>query len=127
MKYYSTTKHMHGLLLREARSRRGWRPTGTSFVLNYSVVADMASRSGWPGSPGAALAGYLAALFFGEDIDAGILQRRSAASTIFRFPCVRSAAAIRWFCSRPDVRVQRLRRRIHGPHGRPAGRRGRAW
>ena len=27
--------------------------------------------------------------------------------------------------SRPDVRVQGLRRRIHGPHGRPAGRRGR--
>ena len=73
---------MHGPVLCAKPSRRGWRPTGDC----SSPQADMAVAERLAGESYAALAGYLAALFFGEDIDAGILQREIGRIYDFQVP-----------------------------------------
>ncbi|MFQ7387511.1 MAG: hypothetical protein ACLRM8_08200 [Alistipes sp.] len=77
----------------------GLAPDGGLFVPERIPQADMAVAERLAGESYAALAGYLAALFFGEDIDRGILQREIDRIYDFQVPCVRSAAAIRWSCS----------------------------
>ena len=76
MKYYSTRDKAHArpCSLREA-VEAGLAPDGGLFVPERIPQADMAVAERLAGESYAALAGYLAALFFGEDIDRGILQR----------------------------------------------------
>ena len=78
MKYYSTRDKAHArpCSLREA-VEAGLAPDGGLFVPERIPQADMAVAERLAGESYAALAGYLAALFFGEDIDAGILDRKS--------------------------------------------------
>ena len=76
MKYYSTRDKAlaRPCSLREA-VEAGLAPDGGLFVPERIPQADMAVAERLAGESYAALAGYLAALFFGEDIDRGILQR----------------------------------------------------
>ena len=76
MKYYSTKDKAcaRAFSLREA-VQAGLAPDGGLFVPERIPQADMAVAERLAGESYAALAGYLAALFFGEDIDRGILQR----------------------------------------------------
>ena len=59
---------------------------GGLFVPERIPQADMAVAERLAGESYAALAGYLAALFFGEDIDAGILQREIGRIYDFQVP-----------------------------------------
>ena len=76
MKYYSTRDKAlaRPCSLREA-VEAGLAPDGGLFVPERIPQADMAVAERLAGESYAALAGYLAGLFFGEDIDRGILQR----------------------------------------------------
>ena len=69
MKYYSTRDKAHArpCSLREA-VEAGLAPDGGLFVPERIPQADMAVAERLAGESYAALAGYLAALFFGEDI-----------------------------------------------------------
>ena len=102
MKYYSTKDKAcaRAFSLREA-VQAGLAPDGGLFVPERIPQADMAVAERLAGESYAALAGYLAELFFGDDIDPGLLRREM--ERIYDFPLplrrVRSAAAIRWSCS----------------------------
>lgn len=87
MKYYSTRDKAHArpCSLREA-VEAGLAPDGGLFVPERIPQADMAVAERLAGESYAALAGYLAALFFGEDIDAGILQREIGRIYDFQVP-----------------------------------------
>ena len=62
------------------------KPSRGLFVPERIPQADMAVAERLAGESYAALAGYLAALFFGEDIDAGILQREIGHIYDFQVP-----------------------------------------
>lgn len=101
MKYYSTKDKAcaRAFSLREA-VQAGLAPDGGLFVPERIPQADMAVAERLAGESYAALAGYLAELFFGDDIDPGLLRREmEPGSTIFRCRFAVSAAAIRWSCS----------------------------
>ena len=87
MKYYSTRDKAlaRPCSLREA-VEAGLAPDGGLFVPERIPQADMAVAERLAGESSAALAGYLAALFFGEDIDAGILQREIGRIYDFQVP-----------------------------------------
>lgn len=87
MKYYSTRDKAHARpWVRCAKpSRRAGARRGL-FVPERIPQADMAVAERLAGESYAALAGYLAALFFGEDIDAGILQREIGRIYDFQVP-----------------------------------------
>ena len=87
MKYYSTRDKAlaRPCSLREA-VEAGLAPDGGLFVPERIPQADMAVAERLAGESYAALAGYLAALFFGEDIDAGILQREIGRIYDFQVP-----------------------------------------
>ena len=85
MKYYSTKDQAHAqaFSLREA-VQAGLAPDGGLFVPERIPQADMAVAERLAGESYAALAGYLAGLFFGDDIDPALLQR--AVERIYDFP-----------------------------------------
>ena len=95
MKYYSTKDKAcaRAFSLREA-VQAGLAPDGGLFVPERIPQADMAVAERLAGESYAALAGYLAELFFGDDIDPGLLRRET-----FRCRFAVSAAAIRWSSS----------------------------
>ena len=97
MKYYSTKDKAcaRAFSLREA-VQAGLAPDGGLFVPERIPQADMAVAERLAGESYAALAGYLAELFFGDDIDPGLL-RREMERIRCRFAV--SAAAIRWSSS----------------------------
>ena len=76
MKYYSTKDKAcaRAFSLREA-VQAGLAPDGGLFVPERITQADMAVAERLAGESYAALAGYLAELFFGDDIDPGLLRR----------------------------------------------------
>lgn len=76
---------MHGPVRCAKPSRRAGARRGL-FVPERIPQADMAVAERLAGESYAALAGYLAALFFGEDIDAGILQREIGRIYDFQVP-----------------------------------------
>ena len=85
MKYYSTKDKTcaHAFSLREA-VQAGLAPDGGLFVPERIPQADMAVAERLAGESYAALAGYLAELFFGDDIDLGLLRREM--ERIYDFP-----------------------------------------
>ena len=98
MKYYSTKDKTcaHAFSLREA-VQAGLAPDGGLFVPERIPQADMAVAERLAGESYAALAGYLAELFFGDDIDPGLLRREM--ERIYDCRSAGSAVAIRWSCS----------------------------
>ena len=76
MNYYSTRdwERAHGCSLREA-AMMGLAPDGGLFVPERIPQADMALAERLAGESYAALAGYLAGLFFGGDFDSQAVQR----------------------------------------------------
>ena len=76
MNYYSTKdrERAHGCSLREA-AMMGLAPDGGLFVPERIPQADMALAERLAGESYAALAGYLAGLFFGGDFDSQAVQR----------------------------------------------------
>lgn len=73
----------------------------------------------------AALAGYLAGLFFGGDFDSQAVQRELDGLYDFPVPLRvvgRGRYTLELFHG-PTWRLQGFRRRVHGPDDRPAGRR----
>ena len=85
MKYYSTKDKAcaRAFSLREA-VQAGLAPDGGLFVPERIPQADMAVAERLAGESYAALAGYLAELFFGDDIDPGLLRREM--ERIYDFP-----------------------------------------
>lgn len=85
MKYYSTRDKVHAcpVPLREA-VQAGLAPDGGLFVPQHIPQADMAVAERLAGESYAALAGYLAELFFGDDIDPALLRREVA--RVYDFP-----------------------------------------
>lgn len=85
MKYYSTRDKVcaRAYSLREA-VQAGLAPDGGLFVPERIPQADMAIAERLAGESYAALAGYLAELFFGDDIDPGLLRREM--EQIYDFP-----------------------------------------
>ena len=85
MNYYSTRDkaHAQAFSLRGA-VQAGLAPDGGLFVPERIPQADMAVAERLAGESYAALAGYLAGLFFGGDIDAAPLQREM--ERIYDFP-----------------------------------------
>ena len=94
MKYYSTKDKAcaRAFSLREA-VQAGLAPDGGLFVPERIPQADMAVAERLAGESYAALAGYLAELFFGDDIDLGLLRREM--ERIYDFRC-RSAGRSRY-------------------------------
>ena len=76
MNYYSTRdrERAHGCSLREA-AMMGLAPDGGLFVPERIPQADMALAERLASESYAALAGYLAGLFFGGDFDSQAVQR----------------------------------------------------
>ena len=85
MKYYSTKDQARAqaFSFREA-VQAGLAPDGGLFVPERIPQADMAVAERLAGESYAALAGYLAGLFFGDDIDPALLQREMV--RIYDFP-----------------------------------------
>lgn len=85
MNYYSTRdrERARGYSLREA-AMMGLAPDGGLFVPERIPQADMAQVERLADESYAALAGYLAGLFFGEEFDAEALQR--SLSDLYDFP-----------------------------------------
>lgn len=85
MNYYSTRDHAraHGYSLREA-AMMGLAPDGGLFVPERIPQADMSRVEELAGESYAALAGYLAGLFFGGEFDAGTLQQ--SLDSLYDFP-----------------------------------------
>ena len=85
MKYHSTKDQARAqaFSLREA-VQAGLAPDGGLFVPERIPQADMAVAERLAGESYAALAGYLAGLFFGDDIDPALLQREMV--RIYDFP-----------------------------------------
>lgn len=85
MKYYSTKDKAcaRAFSLCEA-VQAGLAPDGGLFVPERIPQADMAVAERLAGESYAALAGYLAELFFGDDIDPGLLRREM--ERIYDFP-----------------------------------------
>ena len=85
MKFYSTrdTKRACGCSLREA-AMMGLAPDGGLFVPERIPQADMAEVERLAGESYAAMAGYLAGLFFGDDFDPQLLRREL--ESLYDFP-----------------------------------------
>lgn len=85
MNYYSTRdrERAHGCSLREA-AMMGLAPDGGLFVPERIPQADMALAVRLAGESYAALAGYLAGLFFGGDFDSQAVQREL--DSLYDFP-----------------------------------------
>ena len=126
MNYYSTRdrERAHGCSLREA-AMMGLAPDGGLFVPERIPQADMALAERLASESYAALAGYLAGLFFGGDFDSQAVQRELDGLYDFPVP-LRVVGRGRYTLElfpRSDLRLQGFRRRVHGPDDRPAGRR----
>ena len=126
MNYYSTRdrERAHGCSLREA-VMMGLAPDGGLFVPERIPQADMALAERLAGESYAALAGYLAGLFFGGDFDSQAVQRELDGLYDFPVPLrvVGRGTLYAGTVPRSDLRLQGFRRRVHGPDDRPAGRR----
>ena len=102
MKFYSTrdTKRACGCSLREA-AMMGLAPDGGLFVPERIPQADMAEVERLAGESYAAMAGYLAGLFFGDDFRPA--APAAGAGVAVRFPRAPAgwwgADATRWSCS----------------------------
>ena len=78
----------------------GLAPDGGLFVPERIPQADMALAERLAGESYAALAGYLAGLFFSGDFDSRAVQRELDGLTTSPCPCAWSVGdAIRWNCS----------------------------
>ena len=78
----------------------GLAPDGGLFVPERIPQADMAEVERLAGESYAAMAGYLAGLFFGDDFDPQLLRRELESLYDFPCPCGRwGADATRWSCS----------------------------
>jgi len=86
MRYYSTRDQarQHGCSLREA-AFMGLAPDGGLFIPEYIPQADLSKVEALSDDSYAAMASYLAGLFFGEDIDADALD--AMVRRIYDFPC----------------------------------------
>ena len=106
MKFYSTrdTKRACGCSLREA-AMMGLAPDGGLFVPERIPQADMAEVERLAGESYAAMAGYLAGLFFGDDFDPQLLRREL--ESLYDFPVPLRAVG----CGRYTLEL------FHGPTG----------